>query len=150
MAFRLSGAALVRRARDRRFARRFTVRRRRVEDEAAVTIDFPSGEAAIALTWNGSVRRNAMRLQGSRGEIVLADDTLRVLGDARASTTFASALSAGSHHADWFAAMLPDVVRCFREPALSRPLFEEAADCLSIIAEAYRCDRSFAALRPLG
>lgn len=119
-----------------------------VEDEARVSIGFPGGEAAITLTWNGDTRRNQMRLEGSRGEIVLADDALRVLGDVRESTTFPSALSSGSHHADWFTAMLPDVVACFERPALSRPLFEEAAGCLSIIQEAYRSDRSFAALRP--
>jgi predicted dehydrogenase len=118
-----------------------------VEDEARVSIDFPGGEATITLTWNGDTRRNAMRLEGSRGEIVLADDTLHVLDGARGSTTFASALSSGSHHDDWFTAMLPDVVACFERPALSRPVFEEAAACLSIIQEAYRSDRSFAAVR---
>jgi predicted dehydrogenase len=119
-----------------------------VEDEARLWIDFPSGEAAIKLTWNGDTRRNAMRLLGDRGEIVIADDTLHVRGDATDSTRFPSALSAGSHHDDWFAAMLPDVLAGFRNPALARPGFEEAARCLSIIQQAYRSDLSFAAARP--
>jgi predicted dehydrogenase len=117
-----------------------------VEDEARVSIAFPAGDATIALTWNGDTRRNAMRLEGSRGEIVVADDTLRVRGDVDTSTTFPSALSSGSHHDDWFISMLPDVVACFERPALARPLVEEASDCLSIIQEAYRGDGQLAAL----
>ena len=113
-----------------------------VEDEARVVIDFPGGDATIMLTWNGSVRRNAMRLEGERGEIVLADDTLHENG---VTTRFPSALSAGSAHADWFAAMLPDVLAGFHSPVLSRPLLEEAAECLSIIRQAYRSDVPLAA-----
>jgi predicted dehydrogenase len=109
-----------------------------VEDEASVTIDFPAGVATIELTWNGSVRRNAMRLAGSSGEIVIDDDILRVNGVKPYVWTFGSALSAGSAHADWFTDMLPDVVRCFRKPERSRDLFEEAAECLSLIQSAYR------------
>ena len=118
-----------------------------VEDEARLSIDFPSGEAAINLTWNGDVRRNAMRLQGDRGEIVIADGTLHVSGATTESTTFPSALSAGSHHDDWFAAMVPDVLAAFANPALARPVFEEAAACLSIIQQAYKADLSLAAAR---
>jgi predicted dehydrogenase len=109
-----------------------------VEDEARVTIRFPAGEATIMLTWNGSVRRNAMRLEGTKGEIAVADDTLHVRGESTTSTTFPSALSAGSAHADWFAAMLPDMLNGFRRPADSRALFEEAAETLSIIQQAYK------------
>lgn len=117
-----------------------------VEDEARVSIEFPGGEAVITLTWNGDTRANTMRLEGDRGEILLADDTLHVRGDPGESATF-PALSAGSHHDDWFAAMLPDVVACFRNPLLGRPLFEEAAECLSIIQQAYRSDRPLTAAR---
>ena len=117
-----------------------------VDDEASVTIEFPDGEATIALTWNGDERRNTIRLSGDRGTIVIADHTLHsIRGTSDESIRFAHALSAGSHHDDWFAAMLPDVVACFRNPALARPAFEEAAECLSIIQQAYRHDPSLAA-----
>ena len=88
-----------------------------------------------------------MRLEGERGEIIVADDTLHVNGTRRESTTFPSALSAGSAHADWFAAMLPDVLAGFHDPVLSRPVLEEAAECLSIIRQAYRSDVPLAAPR---
>jgi predicted dehydrogenase len=114
-----------------------------VEDEASVTITFPAGEAVIRLTWNAAERRNAMRLVGDDGEIVIADDTLRVSG-ATEPEVFARPLSAGSHHADWFAAMLPEVVAAFKDPGLATPAFEQAAQCLTIIQQAYQSDLSFA------
>jgi predicted dehydrogenase len=108
-----------------------------VEDEAALTLSFPGGQAKIFLTWRADVRRNTMRLKGERGEIAIDDDTLRSGSD---SIRFESALSAGSHHADWFAAMLPDVIASFHAPATALESFEEAATCLSVIRRAYQAE----------
>jgi predicted dehydrogenase len=106
-----------------------------IEDEAMLKLRFPNGRAKIFLTWRADVRRNTMRLSGDRGTIAIADDTLRVGGE---EIRFESALSAGSHHADWFAAMLPDVIASFRSPEISRESLEEAALCLSVIRRAYQ------------
>lgn len=106
-----------------------------VEDEATLTLVFPSGQARIFLTWRADVRRNTMRLIGERGEIAIDDDTLHVGSE---STRFESALSAGSHHPDWFAAMLPDIMASFRSPEVARLSFDEAALCLSVIRRAYQ------------
>jgi predicted dehydrogenase len=105
------------------------------EDEATLTLGFPSGRAKIFLTWRADIRRNTMRLMGEGGEITIDDDTLRSGND---STRFESALSAGSHHADWFAAMLPDVIAGFERPETARESFDEAALCLSVIRRAYQ------------
>ncbi|MEP6698169.1 MAG: Gfo/Idh/MocA family oxidoreductase [Verrucomicrobiota bacterium] len=105
------------------------------EDEATLTLDFPSGPAKIFLTWKADTRRNTMRLVGDRREIVIDDDTLRVNGEPVAVE---SALSAGSHHADWFEAMLPDVLASFQQPARALESFNEAAICLSVIRQAYQ------------
>ena len=78
-----------------------------------------------------------MRLIGERGEIAIDDDTLRSGSD---SIRFESGLSAGSHHADWFAAMLPDVIASFRQPARALASFDEAALCLSVIRRAYQAE----------
>jgi predicted dehydrogenase len=115
-----------------------------VEDEALVMLTFAGGQAQIRLTWNAAVRRNSCRLVGTAGEISIDDDTLGIRGAVNELKTFPRALSAGSHHDDWFAAMLPDVVAAFRQPVLARPLFDEAAACLDIIREAYRCSSSLA------
>jgi predicted dehydrogenase len=105
-----------------------------VEDEATLTLVFPSGHAKTFLTWRADVRRNTMRLVGERGEIAIDDDSLRIGGH---STHFERALSAGSHHSDWFAAMLPEVVASFDQPELALESFDEAALCLSVIRRAY-------------
>ncbi len=105
-----------------------------IEDEATLTLHFPNGRAKIFLTWRADRRQNTIRLSGDHGTIAIDDDTLRI-GDEE--IRFESALSAGSHHADWFAAMLPDVIAKFRSPETSRESFEEAALCLSVIRCAY-------------
>lgn len=105
------------------------------EDEATLSLVFPSGDAKIFLTWRADVRRNTMRLIGDRGTIAIDDDTLRI---GRESIPFECALSAGSHHADWFAAMLPDVIASFRRPEAALEAFDEAAACLSVIRRAYQ------------
>ena len=108
-----------------------------VENEATLTLVFPSGRANILLTWKADVRRNTMRLIGERGEIAIDDDRLSAGGE---TIQFDSALSAGSHHADWFAAMLPDVVTSFRSPETAHESFDEAALCLSVIRRAYQLE----------
>jgi predicted dehydrogenase len=106
-----------------------------IEDEATLKLRFPKGRATIFLTWRAEARRNTMRLQGERGQIAIDDDTLKIAGE---EVRFESALSAGSHHADWFETMLPDVIKSFRAPESARKSFEEAALCLSVIRRAYQ------------
>lgn len=105
------------------------------EEEANLSLVFPNGHAKIFLTWRGDTRRNSMRLIGERGEIVIADDNLRA---GNKSIQFEKALSDGSHHPDWFAAMLPDIFASFRHPQAAFEMFDEAALCLSVIRRAYR------------
>jgi predicted dehydrogenase len=109
-----------------------------IEDEGRLTLRFPGGCATIFLTWRADRRRNTMRLSGDRGEIAINDDTLTI---GHEDIRFESGLSAGSHHADWFAAMLPDVMETFRSPERARASFEEAALCLSVIRRAYETAR---------
>lgn len=105
-----------------------------IEDEATVTLEFPKGRATIFLTWRADRRSNTMRLSGDAGEIAIHDDTLKI---GEETIRFESALSAGSHHADWFAAMLPDMLAAFRSPERAQAGFDEAALCLSVIRRAY-------------
>jgi predicted dehydrogenase len=105
-----------------------------IEDEATLTLKFPKGRATIFLTWRAERRGNTMRLSGDAGEITIDDDTLKI---GEETIRFESALSTGSHHADWFAAMLPDVLASFRAPENARTAFDAAALCLSVIRRAY-------------
>ena len=109
-----------------------------IEDEATLRLRFGNGRARIFLTWRAESRRNTMRLRGDAGEIEINDDTLKIGPE---EIRFESALSAGSHHPDWFSAMLPDVIMSFRAPENARERFEEAALCLSVIRRAYEAAR---------
>ena len=109
-----------------------------IEDEAQLTLRLPAGRATIFLTWRANTRRNTLRLIGDHGTIGIEDDVLRI---GAKEIRFESALSAGSHHADWFAAMLPDVIENFGSPAKAQAEFEEAAVCLSTIRRAYEIAR---------
>ncbi len=109
-----------------------------VEDEADMQLTFPCGEAAIRLTWDGASRRNTIRLTGDRGSLTIADDRLIARGGAGENDTmFSEALSAGSHHPDWFAAFIPTLAGYFEAPSTSRAELDEAAACLDIIQRAY-------------
>src|SRR5207302_10496499 len=109
-----------------------------VEDEARVRMSFADGEAFLVLSWNGSARRNTVRLVGDEGAITIADDRLIQRSAAGAEDVrYPQALSAGSHHADWFAAFFPEIASQFREPESSRRAFDEAAACLETIERAY-------------
>ena len=109
-----------------------------VEDEARVSLGFPSGDADIVLSWNAAVRGNRMVLTGDEGELEIADGVLQIRGKAGDRTVAtAPPLSAGSYHADWFALMLPDVSRAFARPDESRALLDQAGRCLGVIRRAY-------------
>jgi predicted dehydrogenase len=105
-----------------------------VDDEARLKLTFPSGVAEIFLTWRANARANRIRLRGDKGEITIDDDRL-TMGDE--SERFDSPLSRGSHHPEWFEAMLREVVASFGSEELGRERFEEAAVCLSVIRRAY-------------
>ncbi len=109
-----------------------------IEEEATLRLQFPSGRAEVFLTWRADRRENRMRLSGDQGEIAINDDRLKI---GEEEVRFESALSAGSHHADWFAAMLPDVMASFSSPEKAWASFEEAAVCLSVIRRAYETAR---------
>ena len=109
-----------------------------VEDEADVRLKFDAGEASIRLSWTGAARRNVIRLVGDRGSMTVDDDRLIVQSQAGGETvTYPEALSSGSHHADWFAAFIPQLAEYFSRPQTSFAAFDEAAACLDLIQRAY-------------
>jgi predicted dehydrogenase len=113
-----------------------------VEAEADVRLVFSGGEATIRLTWNGTERRNTIRLMGTAGTVAIADDRLiQRSTDGAEDVRYPQRLSEGSHHADWFAAFSADLAVWFRDPASSRAALAEAAACLDVIQSAYDAER---------
>ena len=82
-----------------------------VEDTATVELTFPEASAEILLTWAADERRNWAQVRGSEGTLELQDDTLVL---SRGATTerwpCPPALSKGSTHPDWFAAVAQSFV----------------------------------------
>jgi predicted dehydrogenase len=74
-----------------------------VEDTATLRVRFPAAAADVLLTWASDERRNWARLVGTAGAIEIVDDTLLLRrADGEQRWSFASGLSDGSQHPDWF------------------------------------------------
>jgi predicted dehydrogenase len=130
-------------ANERPSAIRATVERRRytgadVEDTASCEVDFPSLRGEIFLTWAGDARATRWQVQGSDGRVTLADDrgTIEAHGSAR-PLTFDGSLSEGSHHPDWFGAVIDDFAAEIDDSRRRGRNLAEAECCVLLTALAY-------------
>jgi UDP-N-acetylglucosamine 3-dehydrogenase len=120
-----------------------TLERRRyvnaeVEDTALCTVDFPSLTGEIRLTWAASERRTQWRLTGEDGELLVDDDCLRLRSKGTEQVQpLSAALSAGSHHPDWFAGVIDSFRHEIDEPAVRGTNQTEAEWCLLLLSLAY-------------
>jgi hypothetical protein len=110
-----------------------------VEDTVTCDVTFPQAQAHIHLTWAATQRANLLHIRGARGEIRLEDSRLRILqsGHPVQELTFPQALSAGSYHPDWFAAMLPEFCTALATEAPGGKSLREAELCLRLTLLAY-------------
>jgi predicted dehydrogenase len=110
-----------------------------VEDTASCRIEFPSLSGEIFLTWAGDRRRTSWRVGGSHGTVTLADDrgAIEGAGRARRDLTFGGSLSEGSHHPDWFGAVLDDFIAEIDDPARRGRNLAEAECCALLTTLAY-------------
>jgi predicted dehydrogenase len=111
-----------------------------VDAEAEVGLRFPTCQARLFLTWQAQERRNWGRLNGSRGEIVMADDRLLLAADGRPVETrsFPAKVSAGSHHPDWMGGVLDEFLGEIAHPDRQGQNLREAELCARLIRLAYR------------
>ena len=112
-----------------------------VEDTALCAIDFSSLVAEIRLTWAAAERRTRWRLVGDDGELLIDDDHVVVQGKtARHLQPLATALSAGSHHPEWFAGVVDAFRHELDEPGARGTNQAEAEWCLLMLDLAYASD----------
>jgi predicted dehydrogenase len=122
---------------------RATMQRRRyaeidVEDTAHCHIDFDGVSADINLTWAARARRTCWRFEGEAGELIVDDDRLIVRrGGTERSEPLTPALSAGSHHPEWFAGVIDAFARELDDPTVRGANQAEAEWCLLLLSQAY-------------
>ncbi len=92
-------------------------------------------QVELFLTWAGAARRNRWEVIGDAGSVIVEDDrgVLR-RGSLEHPLEFAESLSAGSHHADWFAAVIDELVREIADPRARGANLREAELCLTLTA----------------
>ncbi len=110
-----------------------------LEDSVQALIQFPEADGYIHLTWKAKMRRNSIIIQGTEGTLLLDDDRLLLTthDGKREETLFDAALSAGSHHPDWFHNLLPDFLEEIKNPAKRGANFREAGWCVALTCAAY-------------
>jgi predicted dehydrogenase len=121
--------------RPRRLAARLETRRFHdlaVEDTATVDLDFGRVSGRIFLTWAADERANSVSVEGERGRIEIAGDEV-ILEDGAGERRWPHppALSEGSHHPDWFAAVADDFVVALRGRGSAN--LEEAVLCAELM-----------------
>lgn len=114
-----------------------------LEETVQTLVQFPEANGYIHLTWRSKRRRNQVAAQGQEGTILLDDDRLLLTTHKgeKQEIAFDAALSAGSHHSDWFQTLWPDFVEEMRNPAKRGANFKEAGWCLALTQAAYQSNR---------
>jgi predicted dehydrogenase len=108
-----------------------------LEDTATVALDLVSGTGEIHLTWAGEERANTIEIEGEQGHISVAGSRVDLKTRSGERTwSCPPALSAGSHHQDWFGEVAED----FRAAATAggKGNLEEAILCARLIDLAQR------------
>jgi predicted dehydrogenase len=112
-----------------------------LEEAVQLLVQFPEADGYVHLTWRAKMRRNNLIVQGQTGTLLIDDDRILLStahGDAREEIKFDAALSAGSHHADWFKELLPQFIEEIKNPAKRGANLREAGWCLALTTAAYQ------------
>ncbi len=111
-----------------------------LEEAVQALVQFPAADAYIHLTWRAKMRRNSVTVQGQSGTLLIDDDRLLLTthDGQREEIPFDAALSAGSHHADWFQALFPTFIEEIKNPVQRGANFKEAGWCLALTTAAYQ------------
>jgi predicted dehydrogenase len=116
-----------------------------VEDTATIRLEFPSTTADVFLTWAADVRRNRAELQGTEGTLRVEDATLALIpsGPQRREQRWLCppALSAGSHHPDWFDGVASGFIAEVTDATARGVNLAEASLCVRLLTLAQASSR---------
>jgi predicted dehydrogenase len=120
-----------------------------LEDTATIALELTSGTGHIFLTWAGEERANTIEIEGERGDIRVANDTV-VLKTTTGEQHWSCppALSEGSHHQDWFVGVATDFRRAVTTGGEGN--LEEAVLCAQLIDLAQRSSAAGGVRLPIG
>ncbi|CAN5924476.1 Gfo/Idh/MocA family oxidoreductase [soil metagenome] len=120
------------------------------EDTVVGSLAFPTGLAAIHLTWNAGVRKVIYTIHGDRGAVRVEDDDIEVavMGEPHAGnppgrhawelrTKKVASEWMNAGHAGWFRSMFADFAAAMdRKEYVGRPAID-ALRCIEVITAAY-------------
>jgi predicted dehydrogenase len=114
-----------------------------LEEAVQALVQFPNADGYLHMTWQAPTRHNSMVIQGRQGTLLIDDDRLLLTthDGKREEKKFDAALSAGSHHADWFKTLFPDFLAEVANVTLRGRNLKEAGWCAALTAAAYDSNR---------
>jgi predicted dehydrogenase len=109
------------------------------ERSAHVLLDFEASTASLYLTWEASQRFNSARIYGTKGTIRIEDHILALTTQEGQEETlsFPLRLSNGSHHPDWFDAVIREFMKEINSPDRRGDALKEVLTCLECTLKAY-------------
>lgn len=109
-----------------------------VEDTARCSVGFPSVDGEIRLTWAGAERLTRWTFECTAGSLLLENDRgVLQTGTQERALRFPASLSAGSHHPEWFAAVIDGFAGEIHDAARRGRNLAEATLCLELTELAY-------------
>lgn len=121
------------------------------EDTVVGTLTFPTGIAAVHLTWTAGIRKVIYTIHGERGAIRVEDDDIQVavMGEQPRSgqtawelqTKKVSSQWMDASHVGWFRSMFGDFARAIDQKDIVGRSAENALRCIEVISSAYQSNR---------
>ncbi len=113
-----------------------------IEDTAEAVIGYQDAEVRLFFTWSGDSRSNTVLITGENGTISIDDHTISVNSDhGQQEIPFDQALSQGSHHPEWYAAVIQDFLKELSDPACAGRNLAEAGWCQTMMESCAESNR---------
>ena len=105
-----------------------------LEDTAEVEVGYKDAIAKLFFTWAGESRKNTVLINGEQGSLLIDDDVIRLeTKEDTLEIPFDQALSQGSHHPEWYAAVFREFVNEITGKDQAGKNFIEAGWCQSMM-----------------
>jgi predicted dehydrogenase len=115
-----------------------------LEDTATLDLETAAGVSSqVFLTWAADERSNTIEVEGERGQIRVAGDSVVLKSGAQQGSWTAPSLAEGSHHPDWFGGVVVDFLAAIANGGKGN--LDEALSCARAIDAAQRSSAAIGA-----